>query len=495
MRGGKVVGIGGKAVALVSRSINEYPVRVAFLGSLLLSLIAVMGLVTIGRDAAFYMTIAQGVTEQGPKLAFQSFDWPWFTLLIAGTHVVLPLPFETIAHLWCAFLLAGTCALVVDCVRQRTPEAARWACLVVLAMPAVNQDRDDILREFGFWFFCTLTLWLALRWQARGGWLRAASMHMAIVAALLFRLEAVLLWAALGLWQLPNLWSSERRKQFLQFALLPMLGLILAVAVLSMKGGLSSVRVQAYLDMINPRNVFASFNLLSQQFANTLSHTYSRSDAGQIIFFGLLATVAILFVKMMGVFGASFLYRGSWGVLGIYWRQYRPFVWAALLYCVVLMLFFIKQQFMIGRYVSFLNLLFVPALAMALVVFARRFPRLGKVVLVIGLLLALSNVITIGAKKTQYIEAGHWVAANMEPGASAYYDDGRISYYAGRGYVYPTVTREEAMSAEQAERYRYFLIEAKGDEPWLSDWLVGREMRIIARFANRKGATVLVIGK
>lgn len=494
LRGGKVAGI-GKAGALVSRIINEYPVRVAFLGSLLLSLIAVMGLVTIGRDAAFYMTIAQGVTEQGPKLAFQSFDWPWFTLLIAGTHVVLPLPFETIAHLWCAFFMAGTCALVVDGVRLRTPEAARWACLAVLAMPAINQDRDDILREFGFWFFCSLTLWLALCWHERGGWLRATSMHVAILAALFFRLEAVLLWPALGLWQLPNLRSSERRKQFLQFALLPILGLVLAMVVFSMMGGLSSARVEAYWGMINPRNVFASFSQLSQQFASTMTYTYSRSDAGQIIFFGLLATVLILFVKLMGVFGFSFLYRGSWGVLGIYWRQYRPFAWAALLYVVVLMLFFIKHQFMIGRYVSFLNLLFVPALAMALVVFARRFPRLGKIVLVIGLLLMLANVITTGARKTQYVEAGHWVAANMEPGASAYYDDGRISYYAGRGYVYPTVTREEAMSPELASHYRYFLIEAKGDEPWLNEWLAGHDMRIITRFANRKGATVLVIGK
>ncbi|MPQ66927.1 hypothetical protein GC387_09855 [Pseudomonas sp. MWU12-2323] len=490
-----MAGIGSKAGALISRAINEYPVRVAFLGSLLLSLIAVMGLVTIGRDAAFYMTIAQGVTEQGPKLAFQSFDWPWFTLLIAGTHVVLPLSFETIAHLWCAFFLAGTCALVVDCVCQRTPEAARWACLVVLAMPAVNQDRDDILREFGFWFFCTLTLWLALRWQARGGWVLACSIHVAIVAALFFRLEAVLLWPALMLWQLSNLWSNKHRKQFLQFSLLPILGLISAVVVLSAVGGLSSVRVEAYLGMINPKNIFASFDLLSQQFANTLINPFSRSDAGRIIFFGMMATVIILFVKMMGVFGASFLYRGSWGVLGIYWRQYRPFAWAAVLYFVVLMLFFIKQQFMIGRYVSFMNLLFVPALAMATMVFARRFPRLGKVVLVIGLLLLLTNVITTGAKKTQYIEAGHWVAANIEPDASVYYEDGRFSYYAGRGYIFPTKTREQAMAPEQASRYRYFLIEAKGDEPWLGEWLAGHDMHIMTRFANRKGATVLVIGK
>ncbi|MBV6753184.1 hypothetical protein KV580_22930 [Pseudomonas chlororaphis] len=490
-----MTGIGSRLGALISRTISEYPVRVVFLGSLLLSLIAVTGLVTIGRDAAFYLTIAQNITEQGPTVALRSFDWPWFLLLIAGTHVVLRLPFELIAHLWCALFLAGTCALVVDCVRQRVPDATRWACLVILAMPAVNQDRDDILREFGFWFFCSLTLWLALRWQTRGGWLRVLPIHLAIAGAVLFRLEAVLMWLALGMWQLPGLWSSERRKQFLEFISLPVLGLVLMLALVAVSGGLSSGRVDAYLAMIDPRHIFASFNLLTEQFASTLIATFSKADAGQIIFFGFLATILIFFVKMMGVFGFSFLYRGSWAVLGTYWREYRPFAWAALFYLVVLMLFFIKQQFMIGRYVSFMNLLFVPALAMAMLVFARRFPRLGKIVLVIGLLSMLANVISTGAKKTQFIEAGRWVAANMEPEASVYYDDGRISYYAGRGYVYPTVTREEAMSAEYADRYRYFLLDARGDEPWLSAWLAERQMHIITRFANRKGATILVIGK
>nr|WP_157713406.1 hypothetical protein [Pseudomonas sp. PB120] len=463
----------------------------AFWGSLLLSLIAVLGTATVGRDAAFYIDIAQRVTEYGPQLAWQAFDWPWFVFLLAGTHVVLHLPLELSAYLWCGLFLAGTCALMVDCVRQRSPDAARWACLVVLAMPAVNAFRNDIIREYGFWFFCTLTLWLALRWQARGGWFQAILIHLAILAAAFFRLEAVLLWPALGLWQLPNLWSPARRKQFFQFMLLPVLGLVVA----SLTGVFSAARFALYLDMINPRNVFASFNLLSEQFANSLINKYSRDEAGRIIFFGTLASLLITFVKMMGPFAVPFVVRGNWSVLRTYWRDYRPFAWAALLYLVVLMLFFIKEQFMNGRYLSFLNLLFVPVLAMALTAFVHQFPRWGKALVVVGLLMMASNVISFSPGKTHYIEAGHWAAANIEPGASVYYEDGRISYYAGRGYTLGSLPREEAMSPAHAGDFRYFLIDARPDEPWLSGWLAEHNQRIIARFANRKGATVLVIGK
>ncbi|MBP5952226.1 hypothetical protein H8B20_18380 [Pseudomonas sp. P42] len=484
-------GRSGKVGTQVSRIIDEYPVWLAFFGSLLLSLIAVMGTATVGRDAALYIDVAQQATEHGPNVAWASFDWPWFSLLLAATHSILRLPLELSAYLWCALFFAGTSALMVDCVRQRSPDITRWACLVMLAMPAVNAFRNDIIRECGFWFFCTLALWLALRWQARGGWLRAAFIHVAIVAAALFRLEALLLIPALALWQLPSLWSSSRRLSFFQFSLLPVLGLL----VVSVTGVLMSARVVLYLDMIEPRGVFASFQMLCDQFANSLINKYSQDEAGRIIFFGILATMTITFVKLMGPFAVPFILRRNWGVLGIYWRDYRPFAWVALLYLVVLVLFFIKQQFMNARYMSFLNLLFVPVLAMGLAAFAREFPRMGKGLVVLALLVMLSNVISTGAGKTHYIEAGRWMSSHVESDAPTYFTDGRISYYAGRGYVLPVLTQEEAISPAHAGDYRYFVIEAKGDEPWLNEWLAAHKLRILEHFANRKGATVVVIGR
>lgn len=479
--------------SLIARMVSAYPVRLAFWGSLLLSLVAVLGVVTVARDAALYLTIAQRITEQGPAIAWDSFDWPWFAFLLAGTHLVLRLPLELCAYLWCAFFLAGTCALLVDCVRQRTPEAARWACLVVLAMPAVNQYRNDILREYGFWFFCSLTLWLALRWQDRGGFLRASLMHVAILCGALFRLEALLLLPALFLWQLPNLFSRARCGQFWQVFGLPVLGGLLVAAVVLVEGSVPSRRIDAYLGMISPEHVFASFHVLSEQFAGTLINEYSRGQAGQIIFFGMLAAVLISFLKLMGPFALPFLSRSSWEALRTYVREYRLFAWAALLYLVVLMLFFVRQQFMIGRYVSFLDLLAVPLMAVALMVFVRDFPRLGKVLVAIGLLVMLSNVISLGARKTQYIEAADWVEANIDSAAPVFYEDGRISYYADRGYVLKGLPREVAMG-KQASNYRYFIIDARSDEPWLQSWMTEHNKRVLAQFSNRKGATVLIIG-
>jgi hypothetical protein len=473
--------------------VSAYPVRLAFVGSLLLSLIAVLGVATIGRDAAYYLDIARQIGEQGPQVAW-GFDWPWFILLLAGTHALTHLPLEWCAYLWCAAFMAGTCALLVDSVRQRLPEATGWACLVVLAMPAINQFRNDIIREYGFWFFCSLALWLALRWQARGGWLRAAWMHVAIVAAMLFRLEAAMLFAAFGLWQLAGLRQRANWPRFLQFVALPLLGAVVVLAALLLHGDLSSARVDFYLSMLDPQRVFGAFNQLAQQFGDSLTEKYSRDEAGRIVFFGMLAAILIKFVTLMGPFSLPFLSRGAWRGVLTWLREFQPFAWAGLLYLAILMLFFVNRQFVIGRYISFLNVLVVPALAVGLMLFARRFPRLGKALVVIGLLMMLANVISTGARKTQYIEAGHWIAANIDPKASVFYEDGRISYYAGRGYT-GLGSREQATSDAAMPQYNYFALEAKVDDPWLVEWLERHDLRVLASFQNRKKATVVVIGR
>lgn len=478
--------------SFVSRMVSAYPVRLAFVGSVLLSLIAVLGVVAIGRDAALYLDIVNQIGEHGLQMAWR-FDWPWFLLLLAGTHAVTHVPLEWCAYLWSIAFMAGSCALLVDCVRQRVPDAAGWACLVVLAMPAINQFRYDIIREHGFWFFCSLALWLALSWQSRGGWLRVTCMHLAILAAILFRLEAAMLFAALGLWQLCQVCERRQWSRFIQFATLPLVGVLAGLTVLLVTGGGSLTRVDFFAGMLDPHRVFEAFEQLAKQFGDSLSLKYSRDDAGEIIFFGMLAVVLIKFVSMAGPFSLPFLHRNTWRAFGLYWREFQPFVWAALLYLVILMLFFVTRQFMISRYLSFLNVLAIPLLAVGLSIFAQRFPRVGKALMVVGILVMLSNVISTGAPKSHYVEAGQWISKNIDEQSSVYYEDGRISYYAGRGYPNP-VMRKDAISDKQIAKYRYFAIEARADEPWLVKWLDTHHLRVLNSFENRKKATVLVIG-
>lgn len=488
------VGSVGSSNALMMVFKGISPLWLAFFGSLVLSLIALAGNDILARDAAFYMDIAHQVNVQGPRVALTMFDWPWFAILIGVTHQLTHLSLETSAHLYCALFMAGTCTLLVDCIRTRAPEATWWGLLVVLAMPAINQFRWDIIREEGFWFFCMLALWLALRWDIRGGWLRPAAIYIAVAAAALFRLEALSVLIALAAWQVPNLFIRGRRQTFLQFFWLPLVLLVPMLLVVLPRIDWHTGRVAYMLALIEPQSVFASFNALASQFGKSLVNPYSADEAGRIIFFGMLASLLIKFVSMLGPFSLPFLWPQAWCAWAVYWRAFRPFAWVAAGYFAVMMLFFVHAQFLIGRYLSFLDVLVAPLVAIALGRFSQAFPQLAKAVLVLGLLMMLANVLSLGGKKTNFIASGQWVAAHIDEKASVFYEDGRISYYAGRGYPQPTLDRDVALAPGLADRYQYFVLEADPSEPWLQSWIAEHRLQVLASFTQRKGKTVTVVG-
>jgi len=267
---------------LINRIKNTNPTLLAFFASLLLSLIAFQFEVTVGKDAALYLDVAKSFNEEGLRSLFNRFNWPWFSLLLAISHNLTGLALETLGYLWTALFMAICCALWVDILVRRVPGSAGWALLVVLAMPAFNQFRGDILREHGFWCFSTLALWLALRWDECGGWKLALLMQVSVLLAALFRLEAIVLMPALVLWRFFNIRTQDGWRRFIQItlpsALLALGGLF---ALLTLDNHLLN-RVTYYLGLIKPENILIQFNRVSEKIADLLEK-YSADDAGKVI--------------------------------------------------------------------------------------------------------------------------------------------------------------------------------------------------------------------
>lgn len=483
--------------AAMLRGYGKYltPVKLAVFGSLLLSLLAVLGVVTVGKDGALYLDIAQRIGNVGLAGAWQGFDWPWYPLLLAGTHDVTGLSYEACAYAWNALFIAGTCGLMVDSVRRTASGAEGWACLVVLSMPAMNQFRSDIIRECGFWFFCTLALWLALRCREDARWGKVTAACAAVGLAALFRLEAVVVLPALLLCTLPELLRARWRPGLAVVVAVLLIVAMMVVGVLLARDAVNSQRVNYFMELLDPRMVFGSFNQLADQFSRSLVNPYSADEAGRIIFFGFVASLLIKLVSLMGPVGLVWLTPAGWSAWKDYVRRFKPAAWIALCYVAVLMIFYIRAQFMNGRYLSFLNLLLVPLLALACWRFSLRYRRLGKGLAALAVAVMLGNVISLGAPKTHYLEAANWVAGHTAPGASVFYEDGRIAYYAGRGYVQSGLTREQAMADGTAERYAYLVVETTRSDPWLDTWLKAHPYKVLARFENRKHNAVVVLGR
>lgn len=114
------------------------PVRMAFIGSLLLSAVALGSGSLINRDGIHYIDAARVYLEEGLILHLDTLHWRFLPILMASLSKLTGLTTEMAGHVLNALLLAGVCGLLVAITRRRLPEAAWAACLVVLAMPAYN---------------------------------------------------------------------------------------------------------------------------------------------------------------------------------------------------------------------------------------------------------------------------------------------------------------------------------------------------------------------
>lgn len=469
------------------------PVRSAFLASLLLSLVAVQGHL-VNRDGIFYLETAYVILETGLAEGLKTEAWGILPALIAAFSAVTRLGPETAAHVLNAFFLAGACALLVAWVRRRAPEAAWVACLVVLAMPAYNQYRHEILREFGFWFFSLLGLWLAMRWEESQHRREAVFCQLALAAAVLFRLEAAVFYPALMLWQAVAAPAGQKLRRVLAIGALPLAGTALALLLFGTELLAPPARLVYYLDAANPLRTLQVIGEAASRMSETVfKYKYSREEAGYVLFFGLLSIIPVKFLLMAGVFLVPLVYQFSARPAREWLARWQPLPWALLAYLLVLVAFVTHQFFLVGRYVSMLNLLAVPAVAGGLVLLMRRFPRWKIPIIALALATMAANVVSLSPRKTHIVEAGQWLAANASDQRRVGLDNGRIAYYAGwRSAASVVVPRPQLAQALAEHRLDMVVVEVPRKDVQAEPWLRENRLREVRRFANKAGEAVIV---
>ena len=463
------------------------PVFFAFSGSLLLSLVARLGS-TINRDGTLYIGTAQAFLDGGFAAAKALFAWPFLSIAIALVSRLTGLGLEASAYLLNAFFMAGACAMLVSCIARRSPELAWMTCLTALALPGVNEYRNELLREFGCWFFVMLAWWLAGRWDEQPTWVRSAAIQVALGAAALFRPEALALFPALIAWQLLSAPQGERAARLGMIGLLPVLG---GVALISayLGGHLSTGRIAADIGRLRISN----FDAKTAALAGALIE-YARGQAGAILLFGSLALVPLKLIQKFGLFLLPLVFlfvAGEWRAV---LRRHALFAWGAIAHAMVLAIFVLDLQFLAGRYAGLVLLMSTPFVASGLLLFSRRFPRWRVTIVAICILLAAANVISTGQGKGHFVEAGKWLAANADGPARTYIDSGRTAYHAGwlNMPVQERNRRDEIAKVVAAGSHDLFVLEiSRKDPPW-EPWLQQIGLQIVQRFELRNGDAVIV---
>jgi len=468
-------------------------VSAAFVGSLLLSLVAVQGHL-VNRDGIYYLDRARTIMEDGLAAGVRSGEWSFLSILIAAGSAATGLGPETSAHLLDALFMAGACALLVAWVRQRSPEAAWAACLAVLAMPAYNQYRHEILREFGFWFFSLLGLWLAMRWGEAQRYRDAVLSQLALAAAVLFRLEAAAFYPALMLWQAFAAPAGQKLRRTLTIGVLPLVGGLVALLAFAIGWFAPPARLSYYLDAANPLHTYQIIGEAGSRMQEyVLKYKYSREEAGYVLLFGLLSMIPVKFLKMAGLLLVPLAFQFTARPAREWLARWQPLPWALFAYLLVLAAFVTHQLFLVGRYVSMLHWLVVPLAAGGLALIMQRYPRWRIPIIVLALATMTANVVSTAPRKTHIVEAGLWLADNAQDRRRVGVDNSRIAYYAGWRREESIVLERPQLAQAIAEgRLDMLLIEVSRMDAQAGQWLQDNRLGEVRRFANRAGEAIIV---
>jgi hypothetical protein len=463
------------------------PSWVAFSCSLVLSLISVYG-DTLNRDGMLYVDTARMFVEDGIKGATSTFNWPFLPMLMALVSQASGLGLEVSGYLISALFMAGACGLLVASASRMFPEAVWPICLVVLALPGFNEYRDELLREYGCWFFIMLSFWLALRWADAPRWPLALAIQLSLVMAALFRPEALAFFPALILWQIFAAPAGKRWLRVLQIGGLPLLALAALVALYA-TGHLGSGRLAGDLGRLSQDRFNAKALAMAPAFID-----YARDQARNILFFGSLALIPVKFITKMGIFIVPLVYSFTGQTVRTTLSRNPLFVWAFLAHLLVLCVFVLDMQFLAGRYAGLLLAFAAPLTGYGLWRLMKRFPRWTVPMVALSLLVMIGNVVTLAPVKLHHVEAGAWLAKNAKESSRVYVESGRAAYYAGWRYApnRASLNRDQLKEALKRGEYDLVVLEMSRKEPEITPWLESAGLIEIRRFVHPSREAVII---
>ena len=471
-----------------AKSALDRAVLLTFITSLALSAVS-LSTATLNRDGMLYVRTARAFIEGGLSAAIERFNWPFLSILMATISRHTGLEIDIAGHVINAIFMAGTCALMVACVKKVHPKDSLLAALIVLSVPGLNEYRGELLREYGCWFFVMLSFWLALRWVERPTWLGITAVQAALGFSALFRSEALALYPAIVAWQLFDAPKEERIARLSMLCVSPLAVVTCLVTAYFSIDLPTSSRLTRDLERIN----FAQFNNKAFVLSSALI-SYAHDNAKTILFFGSLLLVPIKLVQKLGIFLVPLIYTIALGNWRSTFTRFPLFGWAIALNLLVLFIFVLDLQFLAGRYVGLTLLLSTPLLASGARSLAEKGPRWKQLVIGAATITMLSNVISLSQGKQHYVEAGKWLAENMTESSEVYIDSGRTAYFANWEQI-KLESRGDRKSIEASvagKGHKFYVLEvSKRDQP-IDSLLRTTGLHVIRRFGGEKMDSVII---
>jgi hypothetical protein len=395
-------------------------------------------------DALYYLRAAEFFQAGQWAQGFAVYRWPFLSLSIAGAMTLTGATAPVAAQIVNAVLDGATVVIFVALAqRLAVPGSARsiawWAMAVILLHPKVASIRSGVVRDHGFYTFFLLTIYLVVRdHQEPRSWIKLAILA-AILAAALFRLEALLLLVvAPGFYVICN--SPTRRRWLLAAPAALVVAAILGVIYAAWTGqvmlpGGSSGSMESDL-MIRFREIGEAMRTRTTRLAEVLPPTRNAGIIGYIGYSIIALLDAALRATSVPLAILALFAFTPRRLLGDF--ATRVVLWFAGWQIVVLLGFTVIAYFIDWRFaMAFALIMAIPAtftVAEVTALWRARQPVYRLIFPVVLLALTIPWLLEVPRfSKLEYLrDAGYWIDRNLPPQAKVVTNDGRIAYFSGR---------------------------------------------------------------
>jgi len=488
--------------------------------SLLLSLQAVYFDDIINRDGIMYLQMSEAYLSGGLAATKLIFDWPFFSILVAWFHQITSIDLELSALIINSlfFILLTDTLVRISSLILENRQQLFIAALLVLCFSTINEYRDFIMRDFGYWAFCSLALYHFMLFSETTK-LRHANLWQAyILIAVLFRIEGSIILLTLPFFNFFRHGLGSGFYHFLKSTSLVILsgfaGILLFLSqsdIPTAFGKLASIsaylNIDGYISKITDSSSFLAENILNK---------FSEDYAALILVAGLLS---MMLFKLAKTFSLSYIivYAISVQAKAISASEKQSNYQKLLLYffivnLIILTVFLFHQYFLSSRYLG-MALISLLLLLMSQMCHGithlwqqeRYFP-LG--IIVFSLFYSVADTAIMSTTKTYIKDTALWAAHNLPANSKVMTDDEFIMYYFERDNessslcVRPISHEKTFMSehstqfihkpckAPKTEKLNYFdyvvLVEKKRYHEYIA-YLETLELELLYRANSKKG--------
>ena len=462
--------------------------------SLLLSTFAFYSDDIINRDGILYMDMAAAFLQGGLTETARLYDWPFFSIIVAYLHKLTGLPLEISAGvLNSLFFVLLTDTLILIC-NKILPNSRQLviAAVFILCFQVINDYRDFIIRDIGYWALCSLTLYRFILFLEAPSIKNATIWQLVAVISILFRIEGIVILLGLPLYLFATQHPKLAIKHSLQLSYLLIIAAFITSIVIASQSGLTNGfgKLSTVSSYINPNNFVAPLNSKTLVLANQVLNKYSKEYGGLILISGLLIMLLYKLIKALS-FGYIFLYVASW------WQsrnnQAFPYQWLLTYFTainlLILIVFLFKQYFMVTRY-SVITLIGLLLLLLPKICHFLEHAWLSKnriYISITGLILLICLVDSFTQSNSKFFikNTALWASQNLPANSTVLTDDEFIHYYFNT--LTPMAVLSKKKNLKHYQKYDYLTVVVKRRNTTLKNSLKNMNIEPFYCQENKRG--------